>query len=88
MAARKLHGMSRTRTYKTWWHACRVGACERWQNFTDFLADMGEQPDGLILGRFHGDYPFAPENCAWMTAEEARRTWRKRGPDRKPRKRW
>jgi hypothetical protein len=52
---------------------------ERWHQFENFLADMGERPDGTQLGRFldRGDY--GPGNCAWMTrADQAAEQAKKR----------
>ena len=46
-----------------------VTVCDRWLNsFENFLADMGERPDGLILGRIEADRGFEPGNCHWTTA--------------------
>ena len=47
-----------------------VRVCERWQTFENFLADMGDRPEGKTLGRIldRGDYE--PGNCFWMTSTE------------------
>lgn len=45
--------------------------CERWLSFENFLADMGEKPEGKTLDRFpdnNGNYE--PGNCRWATALE------------------
>lgn len=47
-----------------------VQICERWKDFGNFLADMGERPDGRTLDRInvHGNYE--PSNCRWATRKE------------------
>ena len=47
-----------------------VTVCERWHDFANFLADMGERPEGCTLGR-HGDKGnYEPGNVSWQTAKE------------------
>jgi hypothetical protein len=47
-----------------------IYVCERWCSFINFLADMGERPDGLTINRIDNDGPYAPWNCCWETYSE------------------
>lgn len=48
-----------------------IQVCERWNSFENFLADMGERPDGTTLDRFpdkNGNYELG--NCKWSDPQE------------------
>ena len=63
------------------WHAFKdyggrgISVCERWRGehgFENFLADMGERPDGKTLDRKNVNGNYEKDNCKWSTATEQR----------------
>lgn len=47
-----------------------ISVCPQWQDFTVFLADMGECPDGYQLDRIDNNGNYEPGNCRWVTAKD------------------
>ncbi len=47
-----------------------IAVCERWEKFENFLADMGERPEGLMLERRNNNGNYEPDNCYWATQKE------------------
>jgi hypothetical protein len=82
----KTHGMCGTPTHKSWlamkgrvsgrlsdpryYKDEGVQICARWMEFANFLADMGQRPDGTTLDRIDNSKGYEPGNCRWATKEE------------------
>lgn len=47
-----------------------ITICERWNDYGNFLADMGERPEGKTLDRIDNDRGYDPSNCRWATPSE------------------
>lgn len=47
-----------------------ITVCERWNSFDNFLADMGERPQGLTLDRINSSGNYEPTNCRWATKHQ------------------
>jgi hypothetical protein len=50
-----------------------IKVCDRWLRFDNFLADMGERPEGKTLDRINSDGNYEPSNCRWSTPREQSR---------------
>lgn len=50
-----------------------IKVCSRWlgkDGFWNFVADMGEKPEGMTLDRKNNDGDYSPDNCKWSTLFE------------------
>lgn len=42
-----------------------IAVCQRWSDFENFYADMGDKPIGLTLERVDTRLGYSPDNCIW-----------------------
>lgn len=47
-----------------------------WDNFENFLRDMGERPVGMTLDRINPEGNYEAHNCKWATGQEQARNKR------------
>lgn len=50
-----------------------VTVSPRWRDFSNFLEDMGERPEGCTLGRRNDTGNYEPGNVSWQSSKEQAR---------------
>lgn len=53
-----------------------ITICERWDDYANFLEDMGKKPDGLSIDRIDVNGNYDPKNCRWATQKDQMRNMR------------
>ena len=53
-----------------------ISVCDEWQDFRNFLRDMGEKPPGLSLDRIDNDGNYESGNCRWTDMKTQNRNRR------------
>lgn len=47
-----------------------ITVCERWNEFSNFLSDMGVRPAGCSIDRINNNLGYTPDNCKWSNSKE------------------
>ena len=59
-----------------------IKVCKRWDDFRNFLADMGPRPETYSIERIDNDGNYKPSNCKWIPLLDQSKN-RRRGATRR-----
>ena len=59
--------------YKNGYGGKGITVCKEWEEFGNFLRDMGERPNSMTLDRIDYTKRYSKDNCRWATIEEQAR---------------
>jgi hypothetical protein len=57
--------------------ARNIKVCSRWEDFNNFLDDMGLCPMGMGIDRIDNSKGYSPDNCRWATQSQQLRNNRR-----------
>lgn len=65
-----------------------IKVCDRWDDFSLFLNDLGMKPEGYSIERKDVNMDYCPENCCWIpiseqSANSTQTKWMELGTERK-----
>lgn len=58
------------------WHkygGAGITVCQEWRDYSTFLADMGNRPNGHTLDRINNNIGYSRSNCRWATPSQQQR---------------